>query len=317
MRALLCRGYGEGENLTLETMPDLVPGRGTVKVRVTACGANASDWEFVTGRPGYAKIARWMKPRRRIFGSDVVGVVTALGPGCERLAVGQRVVADTFGVFGGFADCVVAPETLWLPVPEGVSNIFAAALPQSGAIALSATKGRIRPGMKVLVNGGGGGSGPLAIQLAKAGGAEVWGVDTATKADVMLEAGADQVLDFAQEDFATLSTRFDIILDLWGTRPVRAVRRALAPGGRYLLVGGPLPRVFAMLFADLWTRATDRRAGLLLVRQGPEALAELLTLLAEGKLRPVVGEVVALNGAREALQLMGARKVAGKLVVVP
>ena len=249
MRALVCKGYGAGENLALESRPLPEPGPGEVRVRVLACGANASDWEFVTGRPFYARIARWFMRGRDVYGSDVVGVVEALGPGCGRLRTGERVLADTFGAFGGFAEFCVAKEALWVPVPAGIPDIHAAALPQSGTIALTAMKGRATPGMRVLVNGGGGGSGPLAIQLAAAAGAEVWAVDTAAKAEVMREAGAVRTLDFEAEDFAARVERFDLILDLYGTRSMRRVRRALNPGGAYLMVGGPLPRVLAAAFA--------------------------------------------------------------------
>lgn len=317
MRALVCTGYGAGENLALAARPMPEPGPGELRVRVEACGANASDWEFVTGRPGYARIARAFMRGRNVFGSDVVGTIDKLGPGVSGFRRGERVVADTFGSFGGFAEFCVAKAALWVPVPGGVSDIHAAALPQSGAIALTACQHGLRPGMRVLVNGGGGGSGPLAIQLAKAGGAEVWAVDTAGKAEVMLEAGADRVLDFEAEDFARHRDTFDLVLDLWGTRPMHVVRRTLTPGGRYLLVGGPLRYMLAAALASLWTRFSHRRAGVLMVNQGPGALAEVAAMVAEGNLTPVVGEVTSLEGAAEALALMGARQMAGKLVIVP
>lgn len=317
MRALVCHGYGEGENLTLEARPMPEPKAGELRVRVEACGANASDWEFTTGRPGYAKISRFFLRGGSVLGSDVVGVVDKLGPGVTGLRIGDRVMADTFGRFGGFAEYCVAKADLWVPVPDGVSDILAAALPQSGTIALTAFRGRLRPGMRVLVNGGGGGSGPLAIQIAKAGGAEVWAVDTAAKAEVMLESGADRVLDFETEDFTTNRDAFDLVLDLWGTRPMRVARRTLKPGGRYMLVGGKLRWVLAAALSMLWARVTSRKTGILAVHQGPGMLAELATMVADEKLTPVVGEVCALEGAAEALQLMGARKVAGKLVIVP
>lgn len=317
MRALVCKGFGRGENLSLEARPIPEPGAGEVRVRVFACGANASDWEFVTGSPFYGRIARWFMRGVDVFGSDVLGVVEALGPGCGRLKPGDRVLADTFGSFGGYAGYCVAKEALWVPVPEGVSDVVAAALPQSGTIALTAMKTRAGPGKRILVNGGGGGSGPLAIQLAHAAGAEVWAVDTAGKAEVMREAGAVRVLDFAREDFAELDARFDFILDLYGTRSMRRVRRVLAPGGEYAMVGGPLARVIGAALASLWTSRTARKAGLLMVPQGPDALGELLEMVGDGRLAPVVGKVASLDGAKQALTDMGGRKIAGKLVIVP
>ena len=317
MRALVCSGFGAGENLSLQERPMPEPGDGEIRVRVLACGANASDWEFVTGTPSYARIARWFMRGRDVFGSDVLGVVDKLGPGATRFRIGDRVLADTMGTYGGYAEYCVAREALWVPVPDRVSDVIAAALPQSGTVALTAMRGRARPGKRVLVNGGGGGSGPLAIQLAVAAGAEVWGVDTGAKAEVMRAAGAVNTLDFERQDFAALEEKFDVILDLYGTRPMRRVRRVLAPGGEYLIVGGPTHRVIAAALAMLWSRFTDRRAGVLMVHQGPEALGGLLDMVAQGRLTPVVGEVTALDGARQALIDMGARKIAGKLVIVP
>lgn len=316
MRALVCSGFGKGETLSLQDRPLPEPGLGEIRVRVLACGANASDWEFVTGTPFYGRISRWFM-RGDVFGSDVLGVVDKLGPGCDRFRVGDRVLADTFGSFGGFAEQCVAKEALWVPVPDGVSDVFAAALPQSGTIALSGVGGRAGPGKRVLVNGGGGGSGPLAIQLAASAGAEVWGVDTGAKAEVMREAGATRTLDFATEDFAAGDERFDLILDLYGTRPMHRVRKVLAPGGEYLIVGGPTYRLIGAALAMLWSRFTDRRAGVLAVPQGPDALGDLLAMVADGRLTPVVGEVTSLDCARQALADMGARKIAGKLVITP
>ena len=316
MRALVCSGFGKGENLALEERPLPEPGPGDIRVRVLACGANASDWEFVTGTPAYGRIARWFM-RGDVLGSDVLGVVDKLGPGCTRFQIGDRVLADTLGTFGGFAEYCVAKEAQWVPVPEAVSDIDAVALPQSGTVALTGVEGRVGPGSKVLVNGAGGGSGPLAIQLAVEAGAEVWGVDTAAKAEVMRAAGAVRTLELETEDFADLDARFDLVLDLYGTRSMRRVRRVLAPGGQYLVVGGPVPRLLAAAAAMVWSRFTSRRAGVLMVPQGPGALGALLARVADGRLTPAIGRVAPLDGARQALIDMGARRIAGKLVIVP
>ncbi|HHC29629.1 MAG TPA: NAD(P)-dependent alcohol dehydrogenase [Rhodobacterales bacterium] len=317
MQALVCHGYGNGENLALESRPLPEPGPGELRVQVQACGANASDWEFITGHPAYARIARAFMRGRDVFGSDVVGVVDKLGEDVTGIRLGERVMADTFGSFGGFGAYCVARRDLWVPVPEGVSSIHAAALPQSGTIAFAAFGQGVAPGMRVLVNGGGGGSGPLAIQMAVAAGAEVWAVDTAEKSDVMSEAGAVRVLDFTTEDFADHHNTFDLVLDLWGTRPMRQVRRTLRPGGRYMLVGGPLPRIITAALSSLLGIFNRRKTGLLIVKQGPDALPALADMVAKGRLAPIVGEVCSLTVAPEALTLMGARKVAGKLVVTP
>ncbi len=172
--------------------------------------------------------------------------------------------------------------------------------------------------MRVLINGAGGGSGPLALQMAKAAGAEVWAVDNAKKLDLLRRLGADRAIDHRVEDFAASHARFDLVLDLFGTRRARVVRRVLAPGGRYLFVGGPVPVLLdVVIVGALLGLGSDRKAGILAVEPGPRRLAELMRLVEDGKLTPVVGEVAPLAGAAAALGRMGRGEIAGKLVIVP
>ena len=319
MRALIQRRYGDEGDLVVEELPEPTPGPGEVRVRVEACGANASDWEFVTGRPAYARaVAGLLRPRGQTLGSDVAGVVDAVGDGVTGFAPGDAVLGDIFGKFGGFAERVVAPAELWVRRPTELSAVVAATLPQSGTIALCGVGDHVRAGMRVLINGAGGGSGPLAVQMAKAAGAEVWAIDNAAKLDLLRGLGADRVLDYHQEDFTALPERFDLVLDLFGTRSARRVRHVLAPGGRYLWVGGPVPVLLNLVTVGwLLGLGSDRKAGLLVVEQGPGRLLELMAMVTEGKLAPVVGEVAPLAEAARALGRMGRGEIAGKLVIVP
>ena len=318
MRVLMQHRYGSQGDLTVEEVAVPEPGPNELRVRVEACGANASDWEFVTGRPAYARsVAGLLRPKGRTLGSDVAGIVDAVGDGVTGLAVGDAVLGDIFGTFGGFADRVVAPAKLWVKRPPGMDAVVAATLPQSGTIALTGVGDRVRAGMRVLINGAGGGSGPLALQMAKAAGAEVWAVDNAAKLDVLRRIGADRVIDYRVEDFTQRPERFDLVLDLFGTRSAGRVRRVLAPGGRYLFVGGPVPVLLNLLVVgSLLALGSDRRAGLLVVEQGPSRLAELMAMVVAGKLPPLVGVVAPLAEAAEALGRMGRGEIAGKLVVV-
>jgi NADPH:quinone reductase-like Zn-dependent oxidoreductase len=319
MRAVIQHRYGDEHDLALEEVAVPEPGPGEIRVRVEACGANASDWETVTGRPAYARlIAGLLRPKGRTLGSDVAGIVDAVGDGVTGFVPGDAVLADLIGTSGGFADQVVAPATLWVKRVAGIEAVVAAALPQSGTIALTGVGDRVRAGMRVLINGAGGGSGPLALQMAKAAGAEVWAVDNAAKRDVLRRLGADSVIDYHAVDFTTLPEHFDLVLDLFGTRSARRVRQVLAPGGRYLIVGGPVPVLLNLVVvgAILGLRS-DRKAGLLIVEQGPRRLVELMTMVADGRLTPVVGEVAPLAEAARALGRMGRGEIPGKLVVVP
>jgi len=319
MRALIQHRYGDEHALTVEDVAVPEPGLGELRVRVEACGANASDWEFVTGRPAYARtVAGLFRPKGRTLGSDVAGIVDAVGDGVTGFVPGDAVLADLFGTFGGFADQVVGPAKLWVKRVTGIDPVVAATLPQSGTIALTGVGDRVRAGMRVLINGAGGGSGPLALQMAKAAGAEVWAVDNAAKLDLLRRLEADRVIDYRADDFAVLPERFDLVLDLFGTRSAHSVRRVLAPGGRYMFVGGPVPVLLNLVIVGaILALGSDRKAGLLIVEQGPRRLVELMTMVAGGRLTPVVGEVAPLAEAAKALGRMGRGEIAGKLVVVP
>lgn len=302
------RGYG-ADAFRVEEVAEPSVRRGDVRVRVAACGANASDWEFATGRPLYGRLAR-MAMRVRVAGSDVAGTVDSVGEGVTHLAPGDRVVADTFESFGGFAQFCVAKAERWVKLPDGMDFTTAAALPQSGAIALTAFDGTLTPGDKVLVNGGGGGAGPLAIQVAKRAGAEVWAVDNAAKQAVMRAAGADRVIDYRETDFTALDTRFDHILDLVATRPLRKVAKSLTPTGSYRLVGGATTLILAGALPP-------NRTGLLMVQQGPTLTARMIDLVDQGAITPHIGEIAALDDAPDALKRMGAGHIPGKLVITP
>ncbi len=319
MRVLVQHRYGDESDLSVEEVAVPEPNAGEVRVRVEACGANASDWEFVTGRPAYARaVAGLFRPKARTLGSDVAGIVESVGHGVTGLAPGDAVLGDIFETFGGFADQVCAPAKLWVKRTAGLDAVRAATLPQSGTIALTGMGDRVRAGMRVLINGAGGGSGPLALQMAKAKGAEVWAVDNAAKLDFLRQCGADRVLDYRTEDFTLLPERFDLVLDLFGTRNAPRVRRVLAPNGRYMFVGGPVPQLLNLaIVGSLLSVGSDRKAGVLVVHQGPKRLTELMEMVVSGRLKPVVGEVVPLAEAANALGRMGRGEIAGKLVVAP
>jgi NADPH:quinone reductase-like Zn-dependent oxidoreductase len=137
----------------------------------------------------------------------------------------------------------------------------------------------------------------------------VWAVDNAAKLDLLRRLGADRVIDYRADDFTVLPERFDLVLDLFGTRSARSVLRVLAPGGRYMFVGGPVPVLLNLVIVGaILALGSDRKAGLLIVEQGPRRLVELMTMVADGRLRPVVGEVAQLAEAARALGRMGSRR---------
>ena len=256
MKAVVYTRYGGPDVLRLTDADSPVPGHGQVLVKVHAVSLNATDWEMLRGKPLYSRIGGPFRPRHHVLGSDIAGRVTAAGRNAARFKPGDDVFADILSSMGGFAEYVCVPQAALAPMPAGLTYEQAAALPQAGAIALQGIrdKGRVQPGQKVLINGGGGGSGMYAVQLAKLDGAEVTGVDNAEKLEFMRSLGADHVIDYAREDFTRNGRGYDLILDLAAYRPAFAYRRSLLPGGRYLYVGGSV----ATLAAGPDDRAGDR-----------------------------------------------------------
>ena len=283
---------------------------------MVATSVNLSDWEGLTRISGYARIGGLRAPARRVLGSDIAGRVTAVGSGVTRFRVGDEVYGDNLSLMGGFAEYAVAPEASLVRKPQELTFAQAAAVPQSGAIALQGTA-RARRGQRMLINGAGGGSGSFAIQLAKLAGAHVTGVDNAGKLDYLRELGADDVVDYRSEDF-TRREPFDLVLDLVAHRSVFAYRRALAPGGRYLCVGGTVPTLLRVVTVGAALGLlTGRRLGILAVRQGPAHFEPVAARCIAGDLRIHIDRTFPLDEVPQALARVGEGRALGKVVVTP
>lgn len=316
MKAVVYDRYGGPEVLRTEEVPTPVPGPGQVLVAVAATSVNLSDWECLRGSPAYARIGGLRAPARRVLGSDIAGVVEAVGPAVTRFRIGDEVYGDNLALKGGFAELAVAPESALALKPSGLSFEDASTIPQAGAIALQGTL-TVRAGDRVLVNGAGGGSGAYAIQLAKLAGAHVTGVDNASKQEFMLGLGADQVIDYARDDF-TRTEPYDVVLDLVAHRSVRAYRRALAPRGRYRCVGGSVATMLRVLTLGPPLGLVGRRSiRVLAVRSGPEHFTPLADRCLAGDVTCHVERRYALDEVPAALAHVGQGQALGKVVVVP
>ena len=306
--------YGPPDLLRLTDVQVPVPGRGQVLVEVVATSLNLSDWETLVGRPVYSRFGGLRRPARPVLGSDIAGRVASLGPGVTRFAVGDEVYGDNLRMKGGFAELAVAPESALATKPPQLSFVEASTLPQSGAIALQGVAGA-RAGSRVCVNGAGGGTGSFAVQLAKAAGAHVTGVDNAGKLDFIRALGADEVVDYRTTDYTRLEP-YDLVLDLVAHRSVADYRRALVPGGRYRCVGGPVPTLLRLLTAGtLVGLLSGRRIGILAVKPGPEHFLPLAERCVRGEVRIHVDQVMGLAQVPEALARVGEGRALGKVVV--
>lgn len=317
MRAVVYGRYGGPEVLRIEDVPVPSPAAGQVLIKVAATSINLSDWECLRGSPAYARIGGVRSPARATLGSDIAGVVAAIGDGVTRLRAGDEVYGDNLALKGGFAEYAVAPESVLARKPSALTFAQAATVPQAGAIAWQGTSWA-RPGSRVLINGAGGGSGSFAIQLAKRAGAHVTGVDNAKKLGFMRSLGADDVVDYAADDFTRLSQPFDLILDLVAHRSVFAYRRALNRGGRYRCVGGSVRTLLRVLTAGSAVGLLSRRSlGVLAVKEGPAHFQPLAELCAEGEIAMPIDRTFSLKEVPAALAYVGGGQALGKVVIVP
>jgi len=317
MKAVVQTRYGGPDVLRLGDVPMPVPGNRDVRLKVLACAVNLSDWEYLVGSPFYARLSGGLlRPRRAILGSDIVGVVEDLGADVQGLSVGDRVMGDLVMTRGGFAEYACVPAADLVPVPDALSDEVAASLPQAGGIAVAGTEG-LAAGDRFLINGAGGGSGTMAMQLAKAAGAHVTAVDNAGKLDWLRALGADEVIDYAREDFATSGQSWTRILDMVATRGPIRIAPSLAGGGTYRAVGGDVRTLLALLIGGLPYRLAGKRIGMLIVPAGPDLTRRVVQMTQENRLAPLIEDVLPLAAVPEALRRTGAGQVKGKLVIRP
>ena len=206
MKAVVYDRYGSPVVLRVEEVPTPKPAARQVLVRVSATSVNLSDWECLRGSPLYARIGGLRVPAHRTLGSDIAGWVESVGDGVTRFRPGDEVYGDNLALMGGFAEYTLASETALSTKPAELTFAESSTIPQAGAIALQGVEG-IAAGQRVLINGGGGGSGSFAIQLAKRVGAHVTGVDNSAKLDHMRSLGADEVIDYRTVDFTAAISR--------------------------------------------------------------------------------------------------------------
>jgi NADPH:quinone reductase-like Zn-dependent oxidoreductase len=317
MKAIVYTKYGPPDNLELKEVEKPTPKDNEVLVKVHAVSLNAADLDFLIGRyqPPFSR-----KPRYKILGSDVAGLVDSVGRDVKQFQPGDEVFGDLFSCgLGAFAEYVCAPEKALALKPASMTFEEVSTLPQSGLLALQGlrNKRQTQPGQKVLINGAGGGMGTFAVQIAKFFEAEVTGVDSTDKLDMMLSIGADHVIDYTQEDFSKSGKRYDLILDVVVYRPIFDYKRVLNPKGIFLAVGGSMATTFKIAFlGPLITMFGSKKMGILVWRQmKKEDLDFLIELFEAGKVVPVIDRRYPLREVAEALRYLEEGHAKGKVII--
>jgi NADPH:quinone reductase-like Zn-dependent oxidoreductase len=323
MKAIVRSVYGSPDVLELADVDMPAVGDDGVLVRVRAASLNAADLDYLYGKPLLTRMGTGLRrPRNRGLGLDAAGQVEAVGRDVTTVKPGDEVFGDlTEHGYGAFAECACAPEHAWAPKPAGLTFEQAATIPQAAILALQGLRGRgrrVQAGQRVLVNGASGNVGPFAVQIAKAFGAEVTGVCSTGKIDLVRELGADHVIDYTREDVSRGGPRYDWIVDVAGNHPILGWRRALKPGGTYVMVGGPTSRILAALvLGPVVSLAGSRTMGLMLWWKPfkKDDVAVLVDLIDAGAVAPVIDRRYALDEVADALRYLEEGRARGKIVI--
>jgi len=321
MKAIVQDSYGEADVLELRDIERPEVGDDEVLVRVHAAGVDPGVWHLMTGLPYLIRIAGYgfRAPRTRVRGNDLAGRVEAVGKDVTQFQVADEVYGTSDGTFAEYVSAKASKVAL---KPANLSFEEAAAVPTSALTALQGLRdhAEAQPGQRVLIIGASGGIGTFAVQLAKAFGAEVTGVCSTTKVDMVRSLGADHVIDYVLDDFTQTAQRHDVILDMAGNRSLSTLRRALTPEGTLVIIGGEE--------GGRWLGGTDRQIRALLLspfvrqrlrtfiaKESAEDLLVLKELIESGKVAPVIDRTYALREAPDAIRHLEEGHARGKLVL--
>jgi len=324
MKAIVYHEYGPPDVLRVADVDEPVTGADDVLVRIRAASVNPADWHFMRGEPRIARLSFGLRrPKEAILGCDLAGQVEAVGDDVTAFQAGDEVFGCSFmRGFGAWADRVSVADSLMAPRPASLSFEQAAAVPLAGMTALQGLRdhGRVEPGHNVLIVGAAGGLGTFAVQIAKHLGAEVTGVCSTRKTDLVRSLGADHVVDYTREDFTHGGQRYDLIFQLAGTHSPSECRRALAPKGTLLLSSGestgrwigPLSRTLKAL---LLSPFVGQRLVGFTMKPSKDDLQFLRELIEAGTVTPVIDRTYPLAEVPDAIRYLQEGHARGKIVI--
>ncbi len=314
MQAWLWQRYGGPESLRLGQVPKPRPASHEVLVRVQAISINAADWHAMRGKPAFARLTYGLvRPKPQSLGVDIAGRVESVAEDVDAVKPGDEIFANLLEHgLGGFAEYVCVPVVALAPKPASISMEEAAAVPMSGVTALQGLDhlGTIEPRQTVLINGGSGGVGTFAVQIAHSFGSDLTVVTSPRNLDMARSLGADHIVDYTKTDFADSGVRYDFILDTVGNRSVSDLKRALAEGGKAAVTG--FTSVANLLGVSLRGGKTVRQVQ---AHVGTDDLNRLTELLDGGVVRPVVDQTFSFAELPAAVAYVEQGRAGGKVVV--
>ena len=334
MKGLVYSRHGSPDVLEIKDVEEPVPKDNEVLIKVRAASVNPLDAGLIKGMPYIVRMLFGLpKPKDTRLGVDVAGQVKAVGRNVTQFKAGDEVFgvcisdpqASAVKVWtpqGAFGEYVCAPESTLVVKPDNVTFRQAASVPVAALTALQGLrdKGHIQPGQKVLINGAAGGVGTFAVQIAKSFGAEVTGVCSTGNMQIVRSIGADQVIDYTQEDFTKRGQRYDLIFDCVGNHSLSACRRVLHPKGIVVMVGdrtgrGAIGILARLITALVVSRFTSQKLRTFLARPTQKDLAVMRDLMQAGKVRPVIDKCYSLSEVPAAIRYLEERHARGKVVI--
>jgi NADPH:quinone reductase-like Zn-dependent oxidoreductase len=318
MRALVQERFGSAETLRIGEIDRPSVGAGFVLVRVRAASINAADYHLMHPPLLVRLVMRRRRPRRPVFGTDVAGVVEAVGSGVTRFSPGDEVFGSASGACAEYA---ITEAARLERKPRGSTFEQAAAVPVAGITALQGLRdhARVQPGQRVLIYGAGGGVGTFAVQIARALGAHVTAATSTANMDLVRSMGAEEVFDYTREDFTHRGARYDVFFDIAANRSLHACRRAVAPEGTFVQVGaakGGMVAIVTRLIGVLTlARLARPRMVMFIAKVRHEDLAALAELIEAGKLSPAIDRAYPLGEAAEAVRYAESGRARAKVVI--
>ena len=314
MKAIVYTKFGPPDVLQLREVEKPFPKDNELLIKVHAASANAYDWRHLRADPFLIRLmgAGLLKPKHKILGADIAGLVESVGANVKQFQPGDEVFGD--GGYGGFAEYVCVDENRFVLKPADLTVEEAAAVPMAALTALQGLrdKGLIQAGQKVLINGASGGVGTFAVQIAKSFDTEVTGVCSTTKMDLVRSIGADHVIDYAQVDVTKNGQRYDLIFDIAAYRSISEYKRILSSGGIYVLAGGSIARIFQLMLKSM-TGVKNMR--LVVANVNQKDLLIIRELLKAGKVRSIIDKRYPLSETAEALRYLEEGHARGKVVI--